>query len=75
MTNYELHREAEGDLYVAATFYDDRLPGLGIDFLDRFERAVEEILEYPLACPLWPDIPPDFMIRRKLLVRFPYGLP
>ena len=75
MTQYELHREAEGDLYAAAAFYDDHIPGLGLDFLNEFEAAVDMILEHPLANQLWPDIPPDLGIRRKLLHRFPYGLP
>jgi plasmid stabilization system protein ParE len=75
MTRYELHREAEGDLYAAAGFYEDHVPGLGLDFLSEFEDAMSKILERPLANPLWPDVSRQLGIRRKLLDRFPYGLP
>lgn len=75
MTAFELHPEAEDDLYGGAAFYEDRVPGLGLDFLSEVEHAIDGICERPLAYPLWPDVPPEVGIRRKLLRRFPYGLP
>jgi plasmid stabilization system protein ParE len=73
--DYELHPEAEADLDAAALYYEDRVPGLGIALIDEVEQAIGEIREYPLAHPLWPDLPPELGIRRKLLGRFPYALP
>ncbi len=75
MIDYELHAEAEADLDAAALYYEDRVPGLGIALIDEVEQAIGEVREYPLAHPLWPDLPPELGIRRKLLGRFPYGLP
>ncbi len=75
MIAYDLHREAEGELYAAAARYEDRVPGLGLGFLDEVERAMTWVCEHPPASQRWPDVPPDLGIRRKLLDRFPFGLP
>jgi toxin ParE1/3/4 len=72
---YEFHREAERELTSSALRYEGHQPGLGGDFLDEVERAIEAVLENPSMCPLWPDIPAELDIRRKLLHRFPFGLP
>jgi len=75
VTAFELHAEAEADLDGAAAFYEDHVPGLGADFLDEVGHAIDEVCERPLAHPLWPDLPPELGVRRKLLRRFPYALP
>jgi hypothetical protein len=72
---FALHPEAEVDPESGAAFYEDRVPGLGLDFLDEAENAIDQICERPLAHPLWPDLPTELRVRRKLLRRFPYGLP
>jgi plasmid stabilization system protein ParE len=72
---FELHPEAEADLDGGAAFYEDRVPGLGLDFLHEVEHAIDQICDRPLAHPLWPDVPTELGVRRKLLRRFPYGLP
>lgn len=74
MITFDLHREAEGELYAAAR-YDDRVPGLGMDFLDEVERAMHWVCEHPPASQRWPEVPAELGIRRKLLDRFPFGLP
>ncbi len=75
MITYDLHREAGGELYAAAARYEDSVPGLGLDFLDEVERAMIWVSEHPPASQLWPDVPRELDIRRKLLDRFPFGLP
>ena len=75
MTAYELHVEAEEELYAAAAYYEDRVAGLGHDFLSEFDAAVAEVVSNPLQCALWPDLLATLGVRRKLLPRFPYGLP
>src|SRR5438105_9449008 len=44
-------------------------PGLGRAFIKEFERAVHQILTYPLSCQLV-----NRTVRRKVLRRFPYNI-
>ena len=75
MIAFDIHHDAEGELYAAAARYEDRVPGLGLDFIDEVERPMMWVCDHPPACQLWPDLPPELGIRRKLLDRFPFGLP
>ena len=50
-----------------ALIYEERLPGLGAEFIEEFERRVLLIAENPKR---WAVIEHD--IRRALLRRFPY---
>ncbi len=61
--------EAEAELQSAATWYEEKRPGVGIEFIAVLDRAFESILENPEACPVWR---PDRPYRRLLLKRFPY---
>lgn len=74
MIPYRLHREAEEELYAAAAYYEDRMVGLGVDFIGEVERAIRWVRRSPDASQRWPDIPPELGVRRKLLDRFPFGL-
>ena len=60
--NVIYHPEAEEELIAAARFYDERVPGLGADFLNEFDAAVEEIITHPTR---WRKVEADF--RRVLL--------
>jgi cytochrome P450 len=53
----------------AAQFYDAQQSGLGSQFLDAVERAVQGIEENPRR---WPPL--SRQIRRRLVDRFPYGI-
>lgn len=61
--------EAEADLYMARTWYDKQLSGLGNHFLDEISSAFEEIQKWPLLSPIIIN-----EVRLKLLKRFPYLL-
>ena len=64
-----LRQEAERDLTEAHAWYEERMPGLGSDFLVIMERALESIQENPAQFPLiYRDV------RRALSSRFPYGV-
>ncbi len=63
------HPEAREELKAAATFYANRLPGLGSDFLDEFERSVTYILEAPARFRCM-----DRDVRIYSLKRFPYAI-
>jgi toxin ParE1/3/4 len=63
------HPAAEAEVVAAARFYEEKVRGLGTEFLDEFDRIVAVILENPLR---WRIIRDDK--RRYLMPRFPYGL-
>ena len=67
--NLILRQEAERDLTEAHAWYEERVPGLGSDFLIIVERTLESIEENPAKFPLIYR-----KVRRALLSRFPYGV-
>ena len=67
--NLILRQEAERDLTEAHAWYEERVPGLGSDFLIIVERTLESIDENPAQFPVIYR-----KVRRALLSRFPYGV-
>ena len=63
------HPAAEAEVVAAARFYEERVAGLGPQFLDEFDRGIEEVLAAPER---WRIVKDDK--RRYLMPRFPYGL-
>ena len=64
-----LRQEAEQDLAESHAWYEERVPGLGADFLASVEQALKSVQENPSQFPLiYRDI------RRALIRRFPYGV-
>jgi hypothetical protein len=66
---YRFLTPAIREIAEAAGYYDSRVPGLGADFLDEMESAIERILNFPEA---WSMIAPPF--RHCSLRRFPYSI-
>lgn len=62
-------KPAEDEMLDAARYYELQAPGLGDDFLDKIDSAVEDISANPEA---WPVIRNN--TRRRLVYRFPYAL-
>ena len=62
-------RAAEEELLEAIEWYEDQEPGLGSEFLDEVDVALEYIRMLPNA---WPRV--SRRSRRCRLRRFPYGL-
>lgn len=62
-----LRPEAERDLAEAHVWYEKRVPGLGVEFLEAVERALETVQDNPLRYPVVHQ-----SIRRALTRRFPY---
>jgi toxin ParE1/3/4 len=52
MKRLSIHENAERELIDAATFYESQRIGFSLAFIDEVERAVEQILTYPLSCQL-----------------------
>jgi hypothetical protein len=46
---YRFLSPAQQDLAEAVEYYESAVPGLGLDFLDEFERTVGRILLHPEA--------------------------
>ena len=63
----EYHPAVEQELEGARNFYEGRVPGLGRQFIDEFERQVLRIAATPGR---WMVVTAD--IRRSLMSRFPY---
>ncbi len=66
--NYRLHRAAVGEHYDNVAFYEERVPGLGADYLADFDAVMAHI-------EAWPNFYPTFgdpHIRRAGLKRFPF---
>ncbi|HEY0808568.1 MAG TPA: type II toxin-antitoxin system RelE/ParE family toxin [Longimicrobiales bacterium] len=64
-----LEPPAASDIEDAANWYEDRVGGLGIEFLDEIDRCLESIRPNPQRFPV---VHRD--VRRALLRRFPYAL-
>jgi plasmid stabilization system protein ParE len=64
-----LRQEAERDLIEAYEWYEEKVPGLGTDFLAVIERTLESIQENPARFPVIYRY-----VRRALMRRFPYGI-
>ena len=66
---YRLLPPAAREIREAARYYEQKVPGLGFEFLAEIRAALRRILAHPQAwCPL------DDRFRRCRTSRFPYGL-
>lgn len=62
-------KAAQAEVDDAVIWYESQLRGLGIKFLDDFDRAIRQIATYPLA---YSEIGNG--LHRCLLTKFPYGV-
>lgn len=58
---------AENEMLEAAFYYEQQSGGLGKDFLNKVQSAVDDIVQHPTR---WPKARAS--IRRRLVHRFPY---
>ena len=61
--------EAAADVESARAWYDEQRSGLGDEYIEALEHAIELIISFPNA---FPEIATGH--RRALLLRFPYSL-
>ncbi len=66
-----IERAASFEMVAAAQYYDEEQPGLGSDFLDKVDAAVDEIAATPLRFGFYRG---SKTIRSTRLGRFPYRL-
>jgi mRNA-degrading endonuclease RelE of RelBE toxin-antitoxin system len=69
MHEIEFHKDADEEMKAAAAYYEKRVTGLGVDFLNEIEQGLNRIRQFPL---LWSIYEGEY--RRYLLKRFRYGL-
>ncbi len=62
-----VHADAEAEVEEAASWYEARRVGLGLEFVAAIDRALADIAERPESFPVWA--PPW---RRVVLQRFPF---
>ena len=49
MHRIEIHSEAAEEIVRASQYYEERIEGLGDQFLDEIEEAISQITEFPRA--------------------------
>lgn len=69
MSRYRFLSPAEEEMTEAALFYESSSVGLGSDFLDDVQRAIERVADYPHSGESIHS-----SLRRTLLHRFPFSL-
>ncbi len=67
--NTRISKQAQQEIDDAFAWYESQSLGLGVRFLDDFDRSIRRIVVYPLSCE---EIEPG--LRRCLLSRFPFGI-
>jgi toxin ParE1/3/4 len=63
------HPAARIEMREAADFYDSERTGLGTEFLDAVERAIQQLIRHPESSPLVLG-----HVRRCAVPRFPYSI-
>ena len=67
MTNVIFHPLAEQELIDAVAYYEEQRPGLGLEYLEEIEHAVNFVIRYPEAGSKVRG-----SLRRLILPKFPY---
>jgi toxin ParE1/3/4 len=64
--------DASAELAQAANWYERQREGLGIEFLESIDAALELIARFPHAGSAVPDVPEELRVRRVPVQRFPF---
>ncbi len=70
----QLDPAALDEIHAAAAWYEERRSGLSEDLLGEVEQTLEQISLRPATFPRLGATPPDLIVRRALLDRFPYAV-
>jgi plasmid stabilization system protein ParE len=66
--------EAAAELEAAASWYEERRLGLGSEFLDAVDSALDRVSRWPRAGSPVPGVKSELDIRRAPIGRFPYHI-
>lgn len=64
--------EADAEYRAAGRWYEERRAGLGVEFFDAVDAALDQIVRLPRAGARVPRVPVDLPVRRAPVKRFPY---
>lgn len=64
--------EADLEYRQAGRWYEDRRPGLGVEFFDSVDAAIRQIIDFPRIGTRVPRLAPELSVRRVAVTRFPY---
>ena len=66
--------EASAELEDAAIWDNSQRPGLGVEFVEAVDAALEQIARWPQIGRVIPGVPDDVPARRFPVARFPYHI-
>ena len=69
---FRIEPEASAELDGAAVWYENQRPGLGAEFLEAVDVALDRIARWPHAAPRVPGVSADVPARKAPVTRFPY---
>ena len=64
--------EADAEYREAGRWYEGRRTGLGLEFFDAIDAAIDRIWRFPASGEPVPRVPRDLPVRRSAVTRFPY---
>lgn len=67
-----IHADAAAELDAASAWYDNQREGLGLQFLAAVDRVIQHARVWPHTGALVEGLPPDLVVRRLPVPRFPY---
>lgn len=67
-------REATDELHAQARYYESARVGLGLDFLDAVDAAIDAIEDFPDAWRPYPGWDREPVVRVKQIEGFPVGI-
>lgn len=68
--NYSFHPAAEVEHLETVAYYESKRPGLGAEYLNRFEAEMAQVCRAPRRYPIEGE--PD--VRRKRMEKFPFTI-
>jgi plasmid stabilization system protein ParE len=71
---FRIEPEASAELEAAAVWYDNQRPGLGAEFLEAVDAALDRIARWPHAASRVPGVSADVPARKAPVTRFPYHI-
>ena len=66
--------EASAELENAIVWYEGQRAGLGLEFVQAIDAALERIARWPEIGRRVPGVPKDLPVRRFPVIRFPYHI-
>ena len=69
---FRIEPEASAELEQAAVWYEHQRSGLGVEFLEAIDTALDRIVRWPQAAQRVPGVATDVPARKAPVPNFPY---